>query len=290
MDIECRIIQPDGTQRWVRARARADHEPTRISGTFVDITARKAAELELAERRRESAHLMRVSMLGGLSGSIAHELTQPLAAILSNAQAARLMMKGNEPDLGEIAAALDDIIREDHRAGEVIHRMRRLLKRGAAKVEPVDCNDLVRSSVRLLHGELVVRQIRCLCELSDELPPTAADPVQLQQVLLNLLMNAVEAMTEVARSPRVIAVQTIVANGEQIGIRITDSGVGLAPGHEERVFQPYFTTKENGLGLGLAICASIVKSHGGTLRLENNAAGGATATVLLPRTFADLAG
>jgi PAS domain S-box-containing protein len=293
MDIECRIVRGDGTQRWVRARARADQDPDvpiRISGTFVDITGRKATEVELAERRRESAHLMRISMLGELSGSIAHELTQPLAAILSNAQAARLMMEAKRPDLSEVAAALDDIIGEDHRAGEVIHRMRSLLERGEARIEPVDCNELVRSSVRLLHGELVARHIRCECELSNGLPLTAADPVQLQQVLLNLLLNAIEAMTEVTWSPRVIVVRTTVTDAGEIGIGVTDSGTGLAPGNEDRVFQPYFTTKERGLGLGLAICASIIKSHGGALRLENNETGGATATVRLPRTFADMGG
>ena len=284
-DIEFRIARRDGSMRWLRARARADRdergEISAISGTFADVTDRKLSENELAQQRRDLAHLMRVSMLGELSGGIAHELAQPLTAILSNAQAARMLMDSETVDLVEVTAALDDIIAEDNRAGEVIHRMRGLLKRGETKFEPVDLNELIRSSLRLLNSELIARRIKCQCDLSENLPLAPGDPVQLQQVLLNLVMNAVEAMNEVAPSRRIVSLRTTATEDGRICITVSDCGVGLTPPNEEQLFQPFFTTKERGLGLGLTICTSIVKSHGGTLKLENNNAGGATATVLI---------
>jgi PAS domain S-box-containing protein len=284
-DVEFRVVRRDGSVRWFRARARADRDETgeirEISGTFADVTNRKASENELAQQRRDLAHLMRVSMLGELSGGIAHELAQPLTAILSNAQAARMLMDNEPVDLPEVSAALDDIISEDNRAGEIIHRMRGLLRRGETRVEPVDLNALIRSSLRLLNSELIARRIKCQCDLSESLPLAPGDPVQLQQVLLNLVMNAVEAMNEVASSRRIVSLRTTATEDGRICITVSDCGVGLTPPDEERLFQPFFTTKERGLGLGLTICTSIVKSHGGTLKLENNKTGGATATVLI---------
>jgi PAS domain S-box-containing protein len=280
-DTEFRVQRSDGATSWMRARARAESgDPAQISGTLTDITDRKAAESQIAEQRRELAHLMRVSMLGELSGGIAHEITQPLAAIMANAQAARLHLKGMQPNLDEIAAALDDIVREDTRAGEVIQRMRGFLKREPIKREPVDVNELIPSTLRLVNSELIARGVTCRCELSDGLPPTAGDPVQLQQVLLNLVMNAMEAVTEGASLRRIISLRTGVEAGH-IRIRISDSGPGLSAAQERQAFQPFFTTKQKGLGLGLAICSSIIGAHGGTLTLENNPGGGATASVVL---------
>jgi signal transduction histidine kinase/integral membrane sensor domain MASE1 len=286
IDTEFRIIRRDGSIRWVRARARADRnargEKIKISGTFADITTQKAAESELAQQRRDLAHLMRVSMLGELSGSFAHELTQPLTAILSNAQAAKLIMANASPDFAEVAAALDDIISEDDRAGKVIHHMRGMLKKGEAKFEPINVNDLVGSTLRLLNNELIARRVTCDCNLTKELPPTSGDPVQLQQVLLNLIMNAVEAMHGVSSSRRIITIRTRTLGQGKVSIDISDRGTGVAPTHEHQIFQPFFTTKERGLGLGLAICSSIMKLHGGTLDLENNPDEGATATLVIP--------
>ena len=286
IDTEFRIIRRDGQMRWIRARARADRngqgQKTRIGGSFADITSQKAAESELAQQRHDLAHLMRVSMMGELSGSLAHELTQPLTAILLNAQAAKLLMAKDKPDFGKVAAALDDIISEDNRAGAVIHHLRKMLKKGEAKFELIDFNQLIACTLQLLHGEFVARRIKTHCDLSKGLPPISGDPVQLQQVLLNLIMNAVEAMNEVSPSRRMIAIRTQALQGGRISIGISDRGVGLAPMQEEKIFQPFFTTKERGLGLGLAICSSIVQLHGGTLNLENNREGGATATLVIP--------
>jgi signal transduction histidine kinase len=285
IDTEFRIVRRDGSIRWVRARARADRnergEKTKISGTFADITAQKAAESELAQQRRDLTHLMRVSMLGELSGSFAHELTQPLTAILSNAQAAKLIMANDSPDFVEVAAALDDIISEDNRAGKVIHHMRGMLKKGEAKFERININDLVGSTLRLLNNELIARRVTCDCSLTKELPPTSGDPVQLQQVLLNLIMNAIEAMHDVSSSRRIVTIRTRTLGEGKVSIDISDRGIGLAPIDEDQIFQPFFTTKERGLGLGLAICSSIMKLHGGTLNLENNPDEGATATLVI---------
>ncbi|MEA2984144.1 MAG: hypothetical protein QOD94_398, partial [Alphaproteobacteria bacterium] len=293
IDTEFRIVRRDGTIRWIRARARVDRnergEKTQLSGTFADITSQKAAQSELAQQRRDLAHLMRVSMLGELSGSLAHELTQPLTAILSNAQAAKLLMANGSPDLAEVAAALDDIISDDTRAGNVIHHMRGMLKKGEAKFETLNVNDLVSSALLLLDNELIARRIKYDCSLSKDLPLTSADPVQLQQVLLNLIMNAIEAMHDVSSFRRIVTIRTKRIEDGKISIDISDRGTGLAPIHEERIFQPFFTTKERGLGLGLAICSSIMKVHGGTLDLENNPDEGATATLVIPGEQARLA-
>ena len=286
IDMEFRIVWRNGEVRWVRARARSDHnergQNAKISGTFSDITTQKTAESQLAQQRQDLAHLMRVSMLGDLSGGIAHELTQPLTAILANAQAARLLMTEDNPNFYEVAAALDEIISEDNRAGAVIQHMRGLLKKGETKFEPVDLNDLVVSTLRLLNSEMVSRHVIYDCTLSKTLPKTSGDPVQLQQVLLNLMMNAIEAMNEASPSRRIMAIQTEALAGGKICVCISDRGTGLAPAHEQQIFQPFFTTKESGLGLGLTICSSIVKLHGGTLELGNNPKEGATATLIIP--------
>lgn len=286
IDTEFRIVRNDNEVRWIRARARADHNgrgnTREVSGIFVDITGQKTTETELQERRGDLAHLMRVSMLGGISGSIAHELTQPLTAILSNAQAARLMLSHDKPDLTKITAAIDDIIAEDDRAGDVIHHMRRMLRKGETKLESVDVNGLLATTLHLLRSELVTRRIRYLCDMEEGMPEVSGDPVQLQQVFLNLVLNAVEAMNEVPPPRRSISIRTRLTEGDRISVEISDRGTGLAPADEGKIFQPFFTTKERGVGLGLAICSSIVKLHGGTLDLENNAAEGATAIVTIP--------
>jgi PAS domain S-box-containing protein len=285
-DTEFRITRPDGEVRWIRARGRArqgDREARgRLSGTFADVTERKAAEHDAALRRGELAHLMRVSMMGELSGGIAHELAQPLTAILSNAQAARLLIDSELTDRKQISEILDDIISDDTRAGEVLHRMRGLLKGGETKFETVDLNAIVSFTLQLMHSELINRQVRVSCALDASLPPVTGDSVQLQQVLLNLVMNAADSMNEQAPSRRIITIRT-QALEKEIEISIADLGVGLSPAQEERVFRPFFTTKERGLGLGLSICSSIIKAHSGKLSLVNRPTGGVTATFILPR-------
>jgi PAS domain S-box-containing protein len=284
---EFRIVRPDGEIRWIRCRAGAHGDyhgaPAQISGTFSDLTERRAAEAEVAQQRHELAHLMRVSMLGELSGGIAHELTQPLSAILSNAEAARILLTRKNPNIAEVVEVLDDIIGEDNRAGEVIRRLRGLLRKSEAKFEPVDLNDLTTSTLRILHNEVINRKITTSIKLGTALPLVSGDPVQLQQVLLNLLLNAMDAMNEMVPSRRKITVSTRLLSGDEVEVRVADSGIGLSQSGQVRAFQPFFTTKERGLGLGLSLSSSIIRLHGGKLVLENNAEGGATATFRVPR-------
>jgi len=287
-DCEFRVTRADGEIRWLRCRAGAHGEyrgaPAEVSGTFADITGQKIAENEVARQRQELAHLARISMLGELSGGIAHELTQPLSAIMSNAEAARILLNEESPDLKEVAEALDDIIGEDQRAGEVIHRLRGLLKNSEPAFEAVDVNKMIRSTMQILHNELITRRIKVTTSLAGDLPPVSGDAIQLQQVLLNLVLNAMDAVNDLAPARSRISIRTGTTDEGDVEVRVTDNGSGLAPTFKERGFRPFFTTKERGLGLGLSLSSSIIKLHGGTLRLENNREPGATATFELPRT------
>ena len=285
-DTEFRVVRPNGEVRWIRARGRALQngwaDRTILSGTFTDITERKAADQEAALKQREIARLMRVSMFGELSGGLAHELMQPLTAILSNAQAARALIDNNS-NFEEIRKTIDDIIRDDNRASEVIRRMRTLLRRSEAKTETTDLNDIIRSTLQLLHSELINRRVKVTCALDGSLPSTLGDTIQLQQVLLNLIVNAADSMNDQVPTRRMITIATRGFSEREIQITVADRGTGLSPAQQQQVFQPFFTTKERGLGLGLSICSSIIRAHGGRLSLENNPIGGAIATVTLPR-------
>jgi C4-dicarboxylate-specific signal transduction histidine kinase len=227
-------------------------------------------------------HLTRVSVLGELSGSIAHEINQPLTAILSNAQAALHLLAQKAPDLAEVRDALEDIVHEDNRAGEVIRRLRNLLKKGERTAESVKLNDLINSTVGLLNSELIRRDINVKLELADNLPVTSGDPIQLQQVLLNLVMNAMDAMAKTPMAERSILISTRGKPTVSVDVLVKDRGHGipaLANGH---LFEPFYTTKEHGLGLGLTICSTIIQAHGGKLTLVNDQNGGAIAGFSLP--------
>jgi len=283
---EFRIVLPDGQIRWIRARTHSigDYKkiPERISGLFIDLTDQKAAENDAAVQRLEVAHLMRVSVLGELSGAIAHELNQPLTAILSNAQAALQLLTHQAPDLEEVRDALGDIVHEDNRAGEVIKRIRGFLKKGQSKTETVDVNDLAESTISLLHSELIARQINLDVNLTYGLPTVVGDPIQLQQVILNILMNAMDAMVSTPVGQRHLAICTSLDKNGLVEVSIRDSGTGIKPADESRLFEPFYTTKDQGLGLGLALCSSIVEAHGGKVSLTNHNDGGAIAALSLP--------
>ena len=285
LDVEFRVQDGDEV-RWISVQARPvagdDGKPTAMSGAFGDVTSRKLTEADADVQRQEIAHLMRVSMLGELSGGLAHELTQPLTAILSNAQAGKLLLAKGNKSLSEIGNIFDDIIAEDERAGEVIHRLRSMLKKGDVKHETIDMNDLIASTLRLLHSELIDRRMSVSFDNVPNLPAVHGDPVQLQQTLLNLLMNAMDATENVPPARRRISVSAATTDDGGVEVHIYDRGTGLPPSREHKVFEPFFTTKERGLGLGLSICTSIVKLHGGTLSLQNNVREGASAVFRLP--------
>lgn len=278
---DIRIVRPDGEERWIRIRARLPsderEDTTQISGIFVDITEQKRAEIDAACQRQEVAHLMRVSVLGELSGAIAHEVNQPLTAILSHAQAAQYLLSQSPPNLEEVRDALNDIVVEDNRAGEVIHRLRSLLRKGESRWERLDVNELVHKTVSLLRSEAIGRRIAIEVDVAANLPAAWADGVQIQQVLLNLLMNAMDAMASTPLQERLITIGTRTTPNDTVEIRVRDRGAGIKPAEFDKLFEPFFTTKDRGLGLGLSICSTIVQAHGGMLKLTNSDGGGAIA-------------
>jgi PAS domain S-box-containing protein len=283
---DVRIVLPGKEVRWVRMRARSRSEgggrSNHLGGIFIDITEQKSAEAEVVLQRQEVEHLMRVSVLGELSGSIAHEINQPLTAILSNAQAALHLLAQESPDVVEIRDALEDIVHEDNRAGEVIHRLRGLLKKGERKAEYVNINDLIRSTVSLLNSELIGRDINIRLDLESGESLAQGDSVQLQQVLLNLVMNAMDAMASTPLAQRSILISTRKAQTGMVDVLVKDRGHGLRPKENGRVFEPFYTTKDHGLGLGLTLCSTIIQAHQGKLTLANDDDGGAVAVFSLP--------
>jgi PAS domain S-box-containing protein len=246
-----------------------------------DLTERQRAEREIAMQRSELAHLGRVALLGELSGTLAHELNQPLAAILANARAAQRMLACEDLNVPEFRAILDDIVSDDRRAGAVIQRVRALIRKDETELQPVPPNDLVTDVLELAHSDLIQRAVAVSTRLAPTLPTVHADRVQLQQVLLNLIVNACDAMADHPPGTRVLVITT-AARGSAVRISISDSGTGITTEPIDAVFQPFVTSKRQGLGLGLAICRSIVDAHGGRMWAVNNRGGGATFHVLLP--------
>jgi signal transduction histidine kinase len=283
---EFRIVSPDGTLRWILSRSRTKVSRHRTgydtAGIVLDVTSRKLAEAEAEQRRRELTHLMRVSQMGQLSGSLAHELSQPLTAILAKAEVARLLLQTDPCDLKAVIAALDNIIQQDQRAGEIIKRMRSLLKNKELGVEPIDINDLCQGVRTLLHVELINKGATLEIIQAPDLPNIFGDSVQLQQVLINLVMNAIEAAQRVEAPRRCVTIKIRKLGTDSIEIAVQDNGPGISADEQARLFEPFFTTKERGLGLGLPICSTILRRHGGTLSLENNECSGATAFLRLP--------
>jgi len=248
--------------------------------TFVDITERKRAELEAQELRGNLTHLTRVNTLSALSGSLAHELNQPLGIILSNAQAAQELLLQQPPDVAEVQAILTDIVAADRRAGEVIDRLRALLKRGQVSLQPLALNHVLEEVLHLTQADLIGRGVTVVCELAPDLPPIAGDRVQLQQVALNLILNAADAMATHAPEARRLHLQTQLHQG-RVRTSVRDEGGGL-PADVERLFEPFYTTKPQGLGLGLAICRSILAGHHGRLWAEPHPERGAIFHFELP--------
>jgi len=235
------------------------------------------------EHHRQLAHLGRVAVLGEMTGTLAHELNQPLTAIMSNAQAARLLLAMEEPDIAELRETIEDIVTADRRAGDVIRRLHHMLKRADAQLQPLDVNEVVREVVDLAHGDLLARGVKVSMRLQDGLPPVPADRVQIQQVLLNLILNGCDAMTAVADGAKELTVTTDRDGDGRVAVRVRDRGTGIPIGDVERIFEPFVTSKQKGLGLGLAISRSIATAHGGRLWATNNDGdGGATMHLVLP--------
>lgn len=283
-DCEYRVELPGGEQRWIHSRGRVelDHggRPVRTRGASMDVTQRKRIETELAEQHSELAHLSRVASLSVISGSLAHELNQPLGIILSNAQAAQRLLSQDQPDLREVSAILSDIVTENRRAGDVIQRLRTLLRREEGPRERLSLNTLLPEVVRLLRSDLIGRGVRIMSRLEPALPAVQGDAVQLQQVFFNMITNACEAMQETPASQRIIRLKTWGENGH-VRLAVRDHGCGL-PFPPDELFRPFHTTKPKGLGMGLTISRTLVGTHGGRLWAESHPEGGTTFHVELP--------
>jgi len=232
--------------------------------------------------------LARVNTLGELSSSLAHELTHPVTAILSNAQAAQRFLDADEVDLNEVREILIDIVSEDQRAGEVIHRLRRLLRKGEPQkhCDDVDLNEVIRDVLRLMRSDLINQTVTVDTDLAQNLPPVTGDRVQLQQVVLNLALNACEAMTNYNSSERQLLIVSKSENGTVL-VSVTDRGGGILKEKLEHVFERFFTTKKEGMGLGLSICRTIIDAHRGEIWATNNSDRGATFHFSLPIVRSD---
>jgi len=282
--LEYRIALPEGQIRWIRSHVRMVEDSVgqsqKLMGVSMDITEHKLKEDEITRQRLELSHIQRVASLGALSGSIAHEINQPLAIILTNAQAAQRLLAQDPADLAEVRDILDDIVREDQRAGAVIRRMRNLLKRDEPSFQRVQFNDAVQEVLRLMRRELVDRRIAVSLQLEETLPWILGDRISLEQVMLNLISNACDAMAENQPKDRWLTLSSW-REGAKVRISLSDNGCGL-PTDKTLCFDPFFTTKPGGLGMGLPICLTIVEAHGGRLWGEPNTVRGTVFHMELP--------
>ena len=286
---EYRLMLPDGATRWISSQGRVEFDatgrPVLIRGTARDLTARKQAEQETQLLQQQIAHAGRVSMLGQLASGLAHEINQPLASILRNAEAAELFLQHPSPDLDEIRAILSDIRSDDERAGQVIDRMRGLLKRQALDTEPLDVGALVGDVAALVRIDAATRQVKLDVDVPADLPHARGDRVQIQQVLLNLILNGMDALNGTKLEDRrvdVTARADVVRGAPIVEIAVGDAGHGIPADKLARIFDPFFTTKPNGMGIGLAISRTIVEAHSGRLWAENRNGGGAAFRFTLP--------
>jgi C4-dicarboxylate-specific signal transduction histidine kinase len=247
-----------------------------------EIVASARLHTEAGRLRDELAHVARVSTLSELSGSLAHELNQPLGAILRNAEAARIVLERERPDLVELREIVADIHSDDRRAGAIIERMRALLKRQALELNHVQLAPLATDVVQLVRGDALARRVTVECTIPEALPPVLADRVQVSQVLLNLLVNGIDAVSESPGAARRVALKMRQADERTVEVAVADSGNGVAADMLTKVFEPFVTTKPNGMGIGLAVSRTIVEAHGGRLWAQNDPDSGAVFRFTLP--------
>jgi PAS domain S-box-containing protein len=287
---EKEYLRKDGSRVPVLvARALFEWKPDEGVSFVIDMTDRKRAEekLRASERRlldaqMELAHVTRVTTLGEMTASIAHEVNQPLAAVAANAEACLRWLDRATPDLDAARRSVEWVINDNNRASEVIRRVRALAKKTEIEKVPLDVNDVVRGVTALVRRELVSHQVSLRTEFASALPMILADRVQLQQVIINLVMNSIEAMQSVTDRPRELVIRSRQDEKQQVLVSVTDCGVGISAENADRLFNAFFTTKSGGMGMGLSICRSIVEAHGGRLSASGNEGSGATFQFVLP--------
>ena len=281
------LIRKDGGLIWIQLYVFAIQDPKTktllIFGVTFDITESKLAQDALQATRAELAHVSRMNRLGALTASIAHEINQPLAAIVSNANAAMRWLENTTPDhLDEARALVKQIANEGHRAAEVVEGVRSLFKNDDQSRVLLDINQLVREVLALVQGELLKHRISVDIELNENLPQIMADRVQLQQVVMNLVSNAIDAMESVTDRRKILRVKSAIGDGDAVLVTIEDSGTGIDPEKVDRLFDTFFTTKLHGTGMGLSICRSIIEAHNGHLWASAGAQYGSTFSFELP--------
>ena len=252
------------------------------SALIASLSEQKRAEEALREAQADLAHVTRVTTLGEIAASIAHEVNQPLAAVVANAEACLRWLDRGTPDLDAARRSVEWIIDDAIRAGEVIRRVRALANKSDVEKAPLDINDVVKEVIALVQGELVSHRVSLRMEFANALPVVPADRVELQQVVINLVMNGIEAMQSVADRPRELLIRSLQDETQQVLVSVTDCGVGISAENADRLFNAFFTTKTNGMGMGLSICRSIIEAHGGRLWASANLPHGATFQFTLP--------
>lgn len=277
--LEFRVRTGDGGKRWLEARGNPGTDPVNshrlVRGVLRDVTDRRQAQDELSELRRDLAHAGRVTVLGQLVSSIAHELSQPLGAVLRNAEAAERLLCGATPDLAELREIIADIRKDDRRAADVIDRLRTLLKRRSLDAQPISVEGLVQDVASLVRSDAAARNVAIDYAIEPGLPLVSGDRVHLSQVLLNLIVNGMDAAVGDAAGRARVLVSACRCDEGSVELTVEDSGPGIPPGGEERIFEPFFTTKSGGMGMGLPVSRTIVEAHGGRLSVSAGRYGGA---------------
>jgi PAS domain S-box-containing protein len=279
-EVEFRILLPDGTVKYIHTVGHpvlnAFGELVEFVGSSMDVTERKRAEESLRQAQADLVRVSRVTTMGELAASLAHEVNQPIAAASTNANTCLRWLAGNTPNIEEAREAAMRIVKDAKRAAEITSRVRQLFRKGTSQRDLVDVNEIIREMIILLRGETTRYKISVGTDLAADLPQVLADRVQLQQVLMNLMINGIEAMKDADDGARELAIRCKRMESEQIVVSVSDTGAGLPPEHIEQIFNAFFTTKPHGSGMGLRISRSIIESHGGRLWAANNSPRGAS--------------
>jgi signal transduction histidine kinase/integral membrane sensor domain MASE1 len=280
-EVEYTSVTPTGTRWWLLAAVRMKRTHDGAVLTLAEITDQRRAEIEVQRGRQELAHVGRLSTMGELTASLAHQLNQPLTGIMCNSQAARRLLASKRPDYAELGNTVADITHDARRASEVILRLRELLRRGESRMIAVDLTSVIRDVTKLVVSEAIIRNVAVTLDLASAPLIVCGDRVQLQQVVLNLMVNAFEAIPE-GNTERAIRVSCHPVTDREVRVMVSDSGVGLTAGTEEQLFDPFYTTKPHGMGMGLAIARSIVETHGGCIRARNGQPRGTVVEFSIP--------